>query len=129
MARTALELTPEELKKYHPAAAIAQRKCEVDPKLDARWERARQVAHDASELLRGEFSATKVLLFGSLVHRSWFTPWSDIDLAAWGILPERFFSAVAAVTSISEEFGIDLVDPETCRPTLLEIIEREGIEI
>jgi predicted nucleotidyltransferase len=129
MAKTALELTPEELKAYKPSDAIAQRKWDVDPQLDARWERARQVAHDAVRLLREEFGASKVLLFGSLVHRSWFTPWSDIDLAAWGIPPERFFSAVAAVTSISKEFGIDLIDPETCRPNLLEIIEREGIEI
>jgi predicted nucleotidyltransferase len=117
------------LKTYQPSDAIAQRKWDVDPQLDARWERARQVAHDAVKLLRDEYDATKVLLFGSLLHRSWFTPWSDIDLAARGIPHEHYFSAVAAVTSISEEFEIDLVDPETCRPTLLEIIERDGVEI
>ena len=128
MARTALELTPEEWKSYQPSIAIAQRQWDVDAQLDARWERAGQVAHKASELLRKEFKAAKVILFGSLRHRLWFTPWSDIDLAVWGIPQERFFAAVAAVTSISTEFKVDLVDPETCRSSLLDAIERDGIE-
>ena len=129
MAKTALELSPEELKLYQPSAAIAQRQWDDDAQLDARWERARQLADEAAEMLREEFSAKKVLLFGSLINRSWFTPWSDIDLAAWGIPQEWFYAAVAAVTGISKEFEIDLVDPETCRSSLLDAIERDGIEI
>ena len=129
MARTALELTPEEWKSYQPSIAIAQRQRDADAQLDARWERAEQVAHKTSELLRREFKASRVILFGSLLNRLWFTPWSDIDLAAWGIPQGRFFAAVAAVTSISKEFKIDLVDPETCRSSLLDAIERDGIEI
>ncbi len=129
MAKTALDLTPEEWKIYQPADVIAQRKWDVDEQLDARWKRAQRLAHAAATLLRDEFSATKVLLFGSLLHRSWFTPWSDIDLAVWGVPQERFFAAVAAVTALSKEFKIDLVDPEMCRISLLDAITRDGIEI
>ena len=129
MAKTALELTPEEWRTYHPADVIARRKWDVDAQLDARWERTQRLAHSAATLLRDDFSATKVLLFGSLLHRSWFTPWSDIDLAVWGVPQERFFAAVAAVTALSQEFKIDLVDPEMCRPSLLDRITREGVEI
>ena len=46
-------------------------------------------------------------MFGSLVHDAWFTPWSDIDLAAWGISPERFYGAVAAITGLSPTFRIE----------------------
>ncbi len=129
MAKTALDLTPEEWKTYHPADVITQRKWDVDAQLDARWESAQRLAHTAAELLRDDFGATKVLLFGSLLQRSWFTPWTDIDLAVWGIPKERFFAAVAAVTALSTEFKIDLVDPEMYRPSLLDAITQGGIEI
>jgi hypothetical protein len=63
------------------------------------------------------------------LHKSKFTPWADIDLAVWGVSVENFYSAVAAVTGMSATFKIDLVDPETCRPSLLEAIKKEGVEL
>jgi len=129
MAKTALDLTPEEWKAYQPADVIAKRNWNVDAQLDLRWERAQKLAHTAAALLRDDYGATKVLLFGSLLQRSWFTPWSDIDLAVWGIPKERFFAAVAAITALSREFRMDLVDPEMCRPSLLDWITLDGIEI
>jgi len=56
MAKTALELTTDELKSYQPSIAIAQRQRDVDVQLDARWKRARQLAAEAAEMLREEFS-------------------------------------------------------------------------
>jgi predicted nucleotidyltransferase len=64
-----------------------------------------------------------------LAHDAWFTLWSDIDLAAWGIPPERFYDAVAAITGLSPAFRIDLVDPDACRSALRATVEREGIEL
>ena len=90
---------------------------------------ALEFARKAAHLLRKEFGAEKVLLFGSLAHEEWFGPWSDIDLAAQGILPESFYSAVASVTGMSPSFRIDLIDMDECRPTLRKVIEEEGIEI
>ncbi len=129
MGKTILELTSEERRIYHPSSVIAQRKRVGDKQLDARWEQAQKLANKVAELLRKNFGATKVILFGSLLNRAWFTQWSDIDLAAWGIPKERYFAAVAYVTGLSQDFRIDLIDPETCRPNLLEVINKEGIEI
>jgi predicted nucleotidyltransferase len=92
---------------------------------DKAWEAARR----AAEQLRNEFGASRVVVFGSLAHEDWFTLWSDIDLAAWGIAPSQFYRAVAAVTGISSVINIDLVDPESCQPKLREVIEREGVEL
>jgi predicted nucleotidyltransferase len=129
MVKTALELTPQEWQAYQPAQVIESRHEEKEIQLEQRREAAWQVARQAAQLLRREFGADKVAVFGSLVHKSWFNQWSDIDLAAWGIPPNRFFSAVAAVTSFSSEFKVDLVDPETCHPPLREIIEQNGLEL
>lgn len=91
----------------------------------AAWELARQAAN----LLKESYGAKKVAVFGSLVDRSRFTPWSDVDLAAWGIPDHRFYAAVAGVTGISRDFKVDLVDAAECKDSLRKAIESEGIEI
>ncbi len=123
MAKTALALTAEEWRTYRPGVE------KDEEQVAERWKRAWEVACAAATLLREKFGATRVVAFGSLVHRAWFTPWSDIDLAAWGIPPDAFYRAVALVTGLSPEFEINLVAPEDCRPVLHQVIEREGIDL
>jgi len=123
MTKTALALTSEEWRAYRPGVKMDEEETAE------RWERAWEVARTAARLLRQKFGATRVVAFGSLAHRAWFTPWSDIDLAAWGIPPDAFYRAVAIVTGISPEFEVDLVASEDCRPTLCQVIEREGVDL
>ncbi|MBL7200548.1 MAG: nucleotidyltransferase domain-containing protein [Anaerolineae bacterium] len=123
MTKTALALTREEWQAYRPGAKVDK------PQASERWERAWLVAEAAAETLRERFGATRVVAFGSIAHRDWFTPWSDIDLAAWGIPPEAFYRAVAAVTGISPEFRVDLVASEDCRPAIRRAIEQEGVAL
>jgi predicted nucleotidyltransferase len=94
-----------------------------------RFDRAWVVARAAAEMLRDRFGARRVVLFGSLTDRDRFRLTSDIDLAAWGIKSIEFYTAVAAILDFSGEFKIDLVDPESCRATLRQAIEQEGIEL
>jgi predicted nucleotidyltransferase len=123
MAKTALELTYEELRVYQP-----DREPDKGQSTE-RWEHAWEVARAAARLMRERFGATRVVAFGSLTHRAWFSSGSDIDLAAWGIPADQFYRAVAAVTGISPDFEVDLVDPECCRPSVRRFIETEGIDL
>ena len=125
MAKTALELTPEELAKY---SLRPKRRTPLAQKRQL-MARAMRQARRAAELLKREFGATRVVLFGSLAHRLWFTQWSDIDLAAWGIPPGKFYDAAGAVFDMTNDFKIDVVDPETCRPSVRAEIEQDGIEL
>jgi predicted nucleotidyltransferase len=129
MGKTALELSPEERRSFHPAREIRRRKIDRHKEIAARRDMAWRVARQAAELLKTEFGASRVVVFGSLAYQDGFTPWSDLDLAVWGIAPSQFYRAVAAVTGVSFEIKIDLVDPESCIPRLRETIEREGIEL
>jgi len=79
----------------------------------------------AAEFLRSVFAAKEVFVFGSLARRGALTPWSDIDLAATGITPARFFEAVGLVTGLNAEFKVDLLDLETSPPALSERIRSE----
>lgn len=122
MAKTAFDLKKEEWSTYHPAAV--ERKGHTE-----HWERTQLVAQQAAEILRTQFGATRVVVFGSLVHRDSFSSWSDIDLATWSIPQDEFFRAVAAITRLSADFKIDIVDMESCRPLLRTRIEEEGIDV
>jgi predicted nucleotidyltransferase len=82
-------------------------------------------ARKAAKLLKSEFGAKEVILFGSLARRVGFTRWSDIDLASRGIPSEKFLTAMDTVLYLSPEFKIDLVELETCPLPLLKSIEKD----
>ena len=126
MPSTALDLSPEELKKYRPLEAIRRRRAKMSAEISSRRRRANLVARKAAKLLKSEFGVTEVILFGSLARREGFTPWSDIDLAVRGIAPEKFFAAFGAIERIDVNFQINLVELETCPPHLLKSIEKDG---
>lgn len=126
MPLTALDLSPEALKKYRPLDAIRKRRAKFGAEIASRRRRAMSAARKAAKLLKSEFGAKEVILFGSLARRVGFTRWSDIDLAVRGINPERFFAAFGAIERIDVNFKIDLVELETCPPALLKSIEKDG---
>ena len=127
--RTALDMRIEEWKAYRPIPAIHQRQSATRTQLDRRRKRAMRFARQAAALLRAEFGARDVLLFGSLASPNGYTLWSDIDLAVTGVPADRFYAAVAAVIGLSAEFKVDLVDAEACNSSLCEAIERDGIAL
>lgn len=110
--------------------ATARRRQEREQQeLARRQARAWEVARGAAKLLKEQFGATRVVVFGSLVHPGCFTPWSDVDIAAWGLSPKDTFRAIGAVMDLDADLAVNLVDVDTCRPALLASIEREGIEL
>ena len=129
MAQTALDLSPEQWRSYRPGQAVEGHGPDQLRRAERRRQQAWRVARQAAKLLRDQYGAVKVAVFGSLIHDDWFTPWSDIDLAAWGIPAARFYGAVAAITGLSPIFRVDLVDPDACWPSLRAAVEREGIEL
>lgn len=126
MSMTALDLPPEALKKYRPLEAIKKRRAKFSAEIASRRRRALSAARKAAKLLKTEFGAKEVILFGSLARRVSFTLWSDIDLASRGIPSDQYLKAMDTVLYLSREFKIDLVELETCPPALLKSIETEG---
>ena len=125
---TALEMKPDERRKYNP---LKNRSVQTAEKqyLKERRGKAMKVAEEAATLLKTEYNAEKIVVFGSLATENFFSEWSDIDLAVWGIPSEKYYSAVAAVTGLSPDFKVDLVEAKNCRNSVKESIDREGIEI
>ncbi len=124
---SSLKLTPEKLATYR--ATAQRRRQQEKPELAHRREQAWVAARHAAQLLREQFKATRIVVFGSLARESGFTRWSDVDVAAWGIAPEDTFRAIGAVMDLKTGIPVNLVDVNTCRPTLLSAIEQDGIDL
>ena len=123
MTKTALELSPLEWKQY----SLPQRS--VEPEVRVRWKEAWRLIPKLARLLREEFGATQILVFGSAVNADYFSEESDIDIAAWGVPIAQYLSAVLAVNEFHDDFKVDLLDPTLCCLALQKRIEEEGIEV
>ena len=128
MAKTTLELSRQEWKKYNPSLIVTKN---LDSNAEVKQQKleALQIAKKASHLLKNNFNAKKVLLIGSLARMTGYHLHSDIDIAVSGIAPEKFYSAVAEITGLSSIFKIDLIDMDDCKPGIKKAIERESRRI
>ena len=109
------------------ARAREEAACEA---LRCRRLRAMRVAALAAQVLRSEFGAMRVVLFGSVLSDQsgcWFHQDSDIDLAVWGICDRLYFKAVGRLQGLSK-FAIDLVEPDDAPLYILEAIAK-GVEL
>ncbi len=88
------------------------------------WADVWQVA----QLLRSEFGATEIIVFGSLLKGKAFDAESDIDLAVAGILPGDYFTAMAAANRLSHQW-IDLKPIESLDPHFLQKVIKTGRSI
>jgi predicted nucleotidyltransferase len=120
-----IQITPSQMEKYRLAARA--REAELNHELAARHQRAWEIARQAAKILKEEFGASRVVLFGSLLHPELFHLRSDIDLAVWDI--QHYFRAVSRLIDIDPEFEFDLVPIEDARPRIFEIIQQEGVEL
>ncbi|HHY94935.1 MAG TPA: nucleotidyltransferase domain-containing protein [Firmicutes bacterium] len=126
MARTARDLSDEEIEAYRRSALLREREWRVP---EERMARAWDLARKAAALLREKFGATRVVVFGSLLREGCFTPWSDVDVAAWNLRPEDTFRAIGTVYELDPEIEVNLVDVNACSPSLRAIIEAEGVDL
>jgi len=120
-----MEISPEKLEICRQSARA--REAERRIQLAARREQAWQVAKKGAAVLKKEFGATRVMIFGSVLHPERFHEGSDIDLAVWDV--EHYFKALACLLDLEPGFSFDLVPVEDARPVLVKLIESEGVEL
>jgi predicted nucleotidyltransferase len=95
--------------------------------VEARHQRAWQAARAAARILKDEFGASRVAVYGSLIHPERFHLRSDVDLAVWDV--KQYFRAIARLLDIDPEIEFDLVPVEDARPHVRAVIDREGVEL
>lgn len=117
-------ISPEQLSQYRVTHQKREQQRQTE-KL-TRQHQGQQLAHQAAHLLKTQFGATQIILFGSMTHLQRIHPSSDIDLAASGIPDRDYLRALGALQDLSGEFSFDLIQLERATPRLKEKIKQEG---
>lgn len=108
---------------------LRQRQAREAARLNERFQLGQTIARQLAALLRHDFGAERVVLFGSLTDRELFHDRSDIDLAAWGIPEKDYLKAVAAVTGFTPTFQVDLARMEEASERLHNVVAEEGVDL
>ena len=85
-----------------------------------------ETAKQAARILRQQFRATRIVLFGSMLQPKIHAD-SDIDLAVWNLSKSDYFQAVGKLQGLSE-FAIDLIEVENASDYMIEAIA-QGMEL
>ena len=93
-------------------ATSRRRKEQQQIRLCQRRSQGLALAKRAAQILKTEFGASRVVLFGSVLSESAFHEASDLDLATWDLPPADYFRALARLLDLSD-FSIDLVEAES----------------
>lgn len=126
---TALELKREGWNRYLEAARPQPTPAKLTPTERRVRERLLGRIRKAAVLLKTQFSAQRVVLFGSLAHTAWFMPDSDVDLAVEGLAGDDYWQAWRLVEEIIGDRSVDLIEIETAGESLLGAIQRYGVEL
>lgn len=116
--------------KYQPYLAHwQQRKVDARSRLKSRHQAGLKQAKELADILKADFGATKVMLFGSMLSVNDIHIRSDIDLAVWDLPSKRYIEALAKLMRASGEFGVDLVRIEEAPPSLQSYVLNEGLTL
>jgi predicted nucleotidyltransferase len=115
-----VNLSTAQLQRYITSAQERER--DRLAKLEERRRSALSLAKQAASLLKEEFGATQVILFGSLLTET-FHETSDIDLAVIGLPEHQYFQAVGRLLGLGD-FDFDLVEVQNARPEMAQAISQ-----
>ena len=102
-----LDISAIDLERYRASAQTRLRS--QRGQREARRQRAWHLARLAADLLKTQYGAPLVSVFGSLIHPDRFTQWSDVDLAVWGLSATNWLKASAAVRALESLSGVENV--------------------
>jgi len=100
------QISPKELASCRKQLERRWKSRKVD---EALLEHAWRVVYEIARLLYDEFGATQVAVFGSLAEPMWFSKWSDIDIAVWGLSENAYLDVLGKMIGFDPKFKIDLI--------------------
>ncbi len=119
-------IPPDQLARYR-ASAQQREQARSQQRLEHQRQ-GLQVAQRAAQVLKQDFHAHRVRLFGSLLDPRRVRAESDVDLAVEGLADSRYLEAVAQLLDLSS-FSVDLVQWEHASPRLRTVIHQQGVDL
>lgn len=119
-----LNVSLEQMQQYILTARARQQQRVAT--LKQRRQHGFKIAKTATQILKTEFGASRIVVFGSLLSEN-FHETSDLDLAVWRLPEKSYFKAVARLLSLSN-FEVDLVEVQYASSEILAAIA-QGTEL
>ena len=108
---------------------LEKKEREKDLRLDERFERARRNFEAIRRMIVERYRPRRIYQWGSLLDRSRFRDYSDIDIAVEGVdEPERFFQMFGEAEKLSD-LPLDLIDINRIEPEFAELIKEKGVVV
>ncbi len=125
---TALELGPKGWEEYLRGARRRIGETSLDVRGSADRRRLLAALREAATVLKREYGARRVVLFGSLARGQGWPTGSDVDVAVEG-LEGDYWEAWRIVEDAVPHHRVDFVEIETASPSLRSAIEAEGSDL
>ena len=116
-----MAVTPEQSARF-----IVRRRKRQDALLDVRFDAMRHAAERIVAVIAQRYRPTRVYQWGSLLDRSRFRRYSDVDIAVEGVTDSRTWESLERTVWDLCEFPLDLVQLERVEPEYAEIIRMKG---
>ncbi len=108
---------------------LEKKEREKDLRLDERFVRARRDFEAIRRMIVERYRPRRIWQWGSLLDRSRFRDYSDIDIAVEGVdEPERFFKMFGEAEKLTD-FSLDLLDINRIEPEFAELIKKKGVVV
>lgn len=120
-------LTKTSIKYQSYRAHWQQRKAKERSRLKQRHQDGLETAKALADILKSDFGARKVVLFGSMLSVNNIRMRSDLDLMAWGLASDDYIKALTALMRQSDSFAVDLVRIEEAPPSLKKYVLEKGL--
>jgi uncharacterized protein len=118
--------TTEQIQAYR--ATVKDREIQRQQQQLERQHQGWAVARQAAQILKDEFGAQRVWLFGSMLETRRVHAASDIDLAVAGLSDRCYLQAVSRLLNLSA-FSVDLVEIERAKSIIRSTVEEQGVEL
>ena len=87
------------------------------------------MAQQAAQILRADFGATRVRVFGSVCSPRLFHQHSDVDLAVWSLQKSLYYQAVGRLQGLDPDIAVDVIEVERASPALQDVIQQTGVPL
>ena len=126
---TALELKSKGWGRYIDKLSQRPPKPPLSPEQEEERKSLLLRVQQAAEMLKSRYQVSRVVLFGSLAHKSWFISGSDVDLAVEGLKSKEYWQAWRDVEEIIGDKPVDFIEIETAGDSLKRTIDTHGVDI
>ncbi len=97
--------------------------------LEVLYDRAIRDFDAIKEMIIDRYHPRRIYQWGSLLDRSMFRDYSDIDIAVEGVdEPARFFKMYGEAEKLTD-FPLDLLDINLIEPEFSDIIKQKGVQV